>query len=455
MSDKLRKKLFFVTVFINFIMVTLYEFLTPNMSDDIIYGDKVAQAGNFLDLFAQEYEHYMNHIGRSIAHILLRIFLFAGNKGVFNVCAGLAFCGLSLLIYVNITKARAYDLRVYLGILMLMWLFEPTISNSVFWETGACNYLFTALIMFGYITFFRRKYREDQKSSIPLVVGMFFFGLAAGWCNENTSGGVIFMVLVLIFCRWLKNRDFSGIRAFMVSGLLGNILGFAIMILSPGNTARSEAADEAHTGLLAMAARFLKITLNIKDNYLLLVLVFMVLAIAIAYRTGGGKKFFEVSSSMLLYGLLFLVTSYALIAVPDSQLRTYYGASLFLMMGIAEGFAQVCNEFFKEDIIQIAGTSLIAILSVIFLFTYIQEGANLARIKREFDERDVYLTEASKGEDMVVEAPMLRPDWQSRYSMAYVSDLTEDKFNWLNLSYSEHYGLWYIIGVDRETWTAY
>ena len=56
---------------------------------------------------------------------------------------------------------------------------------------------------------------------------------------------------------------------------------------------------------------------------------------------------------------------------------------------------------------------------------------------------------------MVVEAPMLRPQWQTRYSMAYESDFTEDKFNWLNLSYSEHYGLWYIIGVDRETWTAY
>ena len=63
------------------------------------------------------------------------------------------------------------------------------------------------------------------------------------------------------------------------------------------------------------------------------------------------------------------------------------------------------------------------------MFSYIENGANLARIKREFDERDAYLTEMAKGEEMWVEAPMLRPDWDNRYSMAYSSDICEDKDN--------------------------
>ncbi len=455
MAEGLRKKLFFVTVFINFIMVTVYEFLTPNMSDDIIYGDKVAEAHSFFDLFAQEYEHYMHHIGRSIAHILLRIFLFIGNKGVFNVVAGLAFCAISLLIYANVRHRKEYDVRVYAGIVILLWLFEPTISNSVLWETGACNYLFTAVIMFTFITVFRKKYSDEAVSNPGLCIGMFFLGLAAGWCNENSSGGVIFMVLVLMAYRWISDKNLFGIRAWQISALVGSIIGFVIMILSPGNSSRADAAEELHTGVLALASRFLKITLNIKDNYLVLVLVFMVMLIAIAYRTGSTWGFWEAASTMCLFGIMFFVTCYALIAVPESQLRTYYCASLFLMTGIAEGFAWICNEGFDEDFVQIIGTSLVAVFLLIFVLTYIQEGANLARIKREFDERDAYLTEMAKGEEMVVEAPMLRPEWQTRYSMAYVSDLSEDKFNWLNLSYSEHYGLWYIIGVDRETWTAY
>ena len=371
MADKLRKKLFYAAVIINFIMVTIYEFLTPHMTDDLIYGDAVAKAGSFFELFAQEYDHYMHHIGRSIAHILLRIFLYIGNKGVFNVCAGLAFTGISLLIYANVKSRRRYDLRVYLGIMMILWLFEPTISNTVLWETGACNYLFTALIMFGFITLFRKKYNENAKSSLPLCIGMFFFGVAAGWCNENSSGGVIFMVMLLMFARWLGTRDLSGIRAWEVCSLVGSIIGFGIMIMSPGNFSRAEAAEEAHTGVVALAARFLKITLNIKDNYLVLVLAFIVIAIAIAYRSGSWDKYRTRTSVMFLFGLMFLVTCYALIAVPESQLRTYYCAGLFLVTGIMEGFGLLCNECFKEDTVQILATSLVAVLAVIFLFTYV------------------------------------------------------------------------------------
>ena len=85
MSDKLRKRLFELTVLINFIMVFIYQYLTPNMSDDIIYGDRVAEAGSFFDLFVQEYDHYMTHIGRTIAHIILRIFLYMENKIIFDI----------------------------------------------------------------------------------------------------------------------------------------------------------------------------------------------------------------------------------------------------------------------------------------------------------------------------------------------------------------------------------
>ena len=114
------------------------------------------------------------------------------------------------------------------------------------------------------------------------------------------------------------------------------------------------------------------------------------------------------------------------------------------------------NEGFKEVPVQILGTSIVTILGIILIFTYIDCGADLARIKREFDERDAYLAQvAAEGEEMVVEAPMLRPEWDNRFSMAYVSDISEDKENWINAAYSEHYGLYYIIGVDRESWDKY
>ena len=455
MPEKLRKKLFYLAIVVNFLMVTVYEFLTPNMSDDIIYSDEVAKAGSFFGLFAQEYDHYMHHIGRSVAHIILRIFLYIGNKGVFNVVAAAVFVAISLLIYVNVDKRKAYDLRVYLGIMILFWLFEPTISNSVLWETGACNYMFTALIMAGFITFFRKKLHSDKNEGIGLVILMFLFGILAGWCNENSSGGVILFVLIMIFAKWRENKNFSAVRSWMISGLIGNILGLIVMILSPGNSSRAASADESHTGLLALMARFLKITLNIKNHYLVLVFAFIVILIAIAYRTGDVKKFWEASRGMILCGFLFLATCYALIAVPDSQLRTYYGASLFLMTGIMQGFAWILNEGFKEDLLQIIGTSLVTLFAIFLAFTYLEEGANLARIKREWDEREAYFYRMVEEDTLWINAPKLRPDWQTVYSMAYDSDISEDKDYWLNISYCFHYGLDFIEAVEREDWTEY
>ncbi len=503
MSEKLKKRLFIIAVAANYVLTAIYNFLTPNMSDDIIYGDVVAKAGSFLDLFAQEYEHYMFHGGRSVAHFILRIFLFTGSKTLFNIVGAAVFVGLGLLIYLNVDHRKAWDLRVYGAIAVLMWLFDPTISNTVFWETGACNYLFTAFIMMGYITVYRRALKAGVAGGGNSGVGgearfgkpgfsvlMLVLGVLAGWCNENTSGGVVFFSAFMIFLGLLGKRAVGapsgssgsnsgsgnnsgsennsgsgkasaksgrlfGVSLWQWAGLVGNLIGFVIMIFSPGNFSRASVSDEEHTGILALAARFLKITLNIKNNYLVLVLVFAVLVIMIAYKTGSFKAFYEAAKPMLLFGLMFLLTDYALIAVYSSQLRTYFGGGVFLMTAVIQGFAWVVNEGFKDELVQIVATSLVAVYLIILLFTYVEEGANLARIKREFDERDAYLTEIAKGEEKVVEAPMLRPEWETRFSMGYESDLTEDKFNWLNLSYSEHYGLWYIIGVDREGWEAY
>lgn len=457
MPDKLRKKLFYAAVIINFIMTAIYEFLTPNMSDDIIYADQVAQANSFFDLFVQEYHHYLEHTGRNVAHIIFRIFLYIGNKGVFNVAAALVFVALSLLIYANIDSRKQYDLRVYLAIMALMWLFDPTISNSTFWEDGACNYLFTCTIIMAFLTAYRKSIKMGRGTDLKFAVLMFILGVLSGWCNENTSGGLILFTLIMLFSKWYEKRDFSGTRNWMITGFIGNLIGYGILLSSPGNFSRAgmESEEEAHTGIVALAARFLKITLNIKNYYLILVFVFVVLVIAIAYRTGKLSAFFDAAKGMLLFGLLSLATCYALIMVSSSQLRTYYGASIFLMTGIAQGLAWCLNKGFKEDLVQILGTSLVTLFGIFLMFTYVEEGANLARIKREFDEREAYYYKCVEEGKLWINAPKLRPDWQTKYSMAYESDISEDKDNWLNISYCSHYGLDFIEAVEREDWTEY
>ncbi len=467
-TEKNKKKIFYLMVIATFVMIAIYEYLTPNMSDDIIYGDAVATANSFLDLFRQEYEHYMGHSGRNVAHIILRFFLYSGNKLFFDVTAAGVFTLLSVLMYMNVDYRRKYDIRLYGVILMMLWFLDPTMSNSVFWETGACNYLFTGTIVVAYITFFRKHMQNDSPSSVKLILKMFVLGLAAGWCNENTSGGAIFFALLLVFYKWLENdRKLSFVKPWMISAFIGNIIGFGILLLSPGNTGRAEVTEEAHTGLLALMARFLKIVLNIKNNYLLLVLMFVVALIYIAYMSVDKRKFLESTRYMRILALVALVTAFSLLAVPSSQLRTYYGASLFLMMAVANGIGYIANtrsmsgsasdeeHGMTYSLVQTAISGAVAVCIIILGFTYIEEGANLARIKREMDERDEYLLQLAADGEVDVSAPRLRPEWENRFTFAYDSDIDIDWHYWINVYYSQHYGFDTITGVEREEWTEY
>lgn len=472
MTLNVRKKLFYILVFVTFMGVMIYEFLTPYMSDDIVYGDAVAGASNFFDLFAQEYEHYMDHTGRSVAHFILRIFLFTGTKAVFNVAAALVFTGLSLLIYDNVRGKKEYDVRLFGLITLMLWLMDPAISNTVFWESGACNYLFTTTIIMSFFTLFRKgaegrgfaaKRDGTAVGSLGAVAGMLMLGVLAGWCNENTSGGLILFELIIICYYYIHGKkSFSFLSAPMISGFVGTIIGFVMLLLSPGNYGRLDVLEEEHTGLMAFVARFLKITLNIKNYYLALVIALIIGLVIIYYLTENIGEFWEKGKSIILFGVLFFATCYALIMVPSSELRSYYGASIFLMIGVCRAVTTVMEliagrsgETIVSKLSEAAFSGLVICFLVFLGFTYIEQGANLARIKREFDERNAYLQQMADSGEVDVFAPKLRPDWENRFSMAYVSDIEEDYHYWINMFYSTHFHLDTVSGVDREDWTEY
>lgn len=467
MSKKSRRIVFYGMLIIAFLAVTIYEFLTPNMSDDLIYWDTVHTADNVFDLFKQEAGHWLSHTGRSVSHIILRIFLFINVKAVFNIVAGAVFVILTLLIYANVQGKKEYDVKVYGFILIMLWFLDPAIANTVFWEDGACNYMFTMTIIMGFITLYRKNLDvasvsmfsenitgQNKEKTWIFAFGMFLYGIIAGWCNENTSGGLILFMLIELGYRYIKNqKNFSFIKPWMITGLVGSIIGFIMMILSPGNYGRLNVTEEEHTGLVAMLARFLKITLNIKNHYIILVAAFMAILVFIFYFCERNELFVRSVRFMTLFTVLFVATCYALIMIPSSELRSYYGAGIFLMTAIAQGIATLGK--CKEKLIKATITAIAIIAGVIFSLSYFEDGANLARIKREFDERDAYLTEmAANGADDV-QAPMLRPLWQTRFSVAYEADIHEDWQYWINFFMAQHYGLGTIHGVERENWDVY
>ncbi|MFI3212539.1 MAG: DUF6056 family protein [Eubacteriales bacterium] len=467
LSEKSKRNIFIAMVAIVYGMIFIYNCLTPNMSDDLTYGIMVREADSIWDLFLQEYNQYMTWNGRSISHIMLRFFL-TGNKMIFNVCNAAVFTLLSLFIYWNIEFKKKYDHWIY--IVIILFLFGATISfgETILWETGACNYLWGSYHIMLFITVFRyflKKNSENnslsvenegasvqtiscfgvksKKQQILTGVLLFFTGILAGWANENTSGGGICIMLMYLFvhCYMEKNK----IKGWMISGMAGAVLGLGIMVFAPGNEYRASFRTEIHTGILAMMSRFLKCTLKLRERFSELIILFvLIMVILFVY-----KKIKEKALHAAIFFIAFIATSYALIATTEPVERAYFGAGIFLIIAVVQAIATLGYESRQMQVIRLF-TGIIGVLWLGVL--YIDDGANLARIYREFGERVTYIEEqkAEGIEDVLI--PLLRPQFENDYTFAYDSDIEEDSEYWINQFYKNYYEVNSVSGISRDEW---
>lgn len=446
-EESFRRMVFIGLIALSFLLILIYNMFTPIMSDDLSYGKAVQGANSFLDLIRQEKYQYMTWTGRSVNHMILRCFLMLGNKWIFNICNSAAFTALTLFMYYNIENKKKYDVFIYLLINLFLWTFSVSFAQTVLWQTGACNYLWGSAIIMGYISVFRYCRRRDYRgrSQVAPAVGLFLLGTLAGWCNENTSGGCLLLILIWIL---LYVRENKRIRIWMISGLIGNITGFLFMILAPGNANRQQFMEEEHTGLLAIASRFLKCNLAIRNNFFILLAVCIVVFVLVRLQKAEWKR----SRNMLIYFVCFAATCYALVLTPEPVVRAYFGAGIFLMISCVQGIADVSDKDLYLKALKISAT---AIFTLSFIFTYMECGAHLMRIYRECNERFAYIEEQKAAGNMDITVPLLRPAFENKYSDAYNSDLEESSEWWINVQYAQYFEVDSISAVPREVWTEY
>ena len=483
-----RRLVFYLTVCAAFVLIFIFNVLTPMMTDDLFYSKTVSEASSIRALFAQEYTQYMTWTGRSVCHMILRFFLLT-DKMVFNVANSLVFVLLTLLIYWNVEHKKKYDTPVYLLINLFLWMFGVVFRQTVLWETGACNYLWGSAIIMSFVMLYRYGLKRESASGQqrglrhPALWAVLLpvLGVLAGWCNENSSGGGLLMVLLCLgfylyerkrqpgnagspegMKKLGENRDNGagsvdkkggcGLRLWMITGLIGNGIGLAFMVLAPGNAVRAAAKEEEHSGLLGYMARFQKITLAVRENFLILLIIGLLLFIIVYYQKKSWKALWAYSRNGILWAFVFLATCYALVLAPEPQARAYFGAGVFLTVAVVQFFVDVSE---KEVIFASLKTGMISVMLLTMFFTYMDSGANLARIYREYNERDVYLTEKAAEGVTDVTVPMLRPDFETKYSDGYNSDIQEDPGYWVNVAYASYYGFHSVSGVPREGWTEY
>ena len=96
--------------------------------------------------------------------------------------------------------------------------------------------------------------------------------------------------------------------------------------------------------------------------------------------------------------------------------------------------------------------STLAILTLHFVLTYLDHGANLARIWRDCRERENYIAEQkANGLDEVIVAKV-HPDFYNTYSAIEEMELSEDPEYWTNAAIEEYYEVESVSAIDYDVW---
>ena len=246
-----------LTLFFVFSFFYILNYLTPMaFGDDYVYSfiwqghseyepltDEAVRVSSWNDMFSSQWSHYFTWSGRTVSHTIAQFFLWRG-KDLFNIFN--AFISLLLIaeIYWCANKGMVtvrFNLKRFCIVFLMLWFFSPGFSPVFFWFSGACNYLWTAALLLGFLLPFIRKYyfseeKNTQSGYFSFVV--FFLGVCAGWTNENSICWVIISLVSFIFYLKLKKHE---TESWMIAGLAGLVIGYGLLMLAPGNVARLQA----------------------------------------------------------------------------------------------------------------------------------------------------------------------------------------------------------------------
>ncbi len=428
-------------IFIVFILMFILNCLAVPTSDDFRYSIN----SGFLDIFAREYNQYMTWTGRSTAHIIARTFLMMP-KIIFNLCNSACFAYLAWILNVNGTGTVNVDSRKYMFTALLLFLTVPFFGQTVLWETGSCNYLWTAAIIFTFLSMYTCRERNSRKLNIFL---MFLFGVLAGWTNENTGGALIMMVcFVLVFRRTEHQKN----PLWMYAGLAGCVIGLAVMVLAPGNSVRG-ADFSASSGYAYELIHAVTSGIKIFVSYPGQLIEWILLAVLTALFIVQNKD-----RRVLKYALAYTVCGVAAVyAMTVTHIRLVYdrsmfGSTLFLICAVIMLADQIS---FDEGTEKKAAVVLLSAMYLFSAFRYVYTCADLTYTRYLYTKREKWVADQKNAGNLNPVVPQLGSEFMTAYNpITGLGDLSI----WYplidNTSYAQLKGLESVTGTTYEKWAS-
>ena len=314
-------------------------------------------------------------------------------------------------------------LLIHLG----LWFILPVFGQTCLWLIGACNYLWTTVLILWFLWIYRK---NKQDPSIIKLIGIFLLGVLAGWTNENTSAGLLVILLSYIIMSkiWNKKEKISKLR---IVAFLGALIGFAFMILAPGNFTRATEVQDNTFILFKIIKRAVEMTIT-AENYLLPLIILIVIAMSIKVYY---KKKIENDSYIFIIGSG--ATIYSMVLSPVFPERSWTGVIVFLLIasGILLYDLDKLNKIYKYIIVDFC-----IVLSVMYISEYISTGIDINNLRNTWEYREQYIEKQKEKENTEIK---LSPYYTgNNHNPTYgLFDIVEDKDIWPNNDLADYFNV--------------
>ena len=419
-----------------FLFIVVLNLITPYIADD--YTFIIKNETGFLNKLTAVYKfqlnYYLTWTGRTIAHLIGQLFLLFPKK-VFSIANSLIFICLVWLIYEHARNEEKHNIIILILIPLLLWKVIPVFGQSFIWLIGSVNYLWTIVILLAFLLFYRKKIIKHD--NIIKDIGMLLFGIIAGWTNENTSFASIIIILGFMIIQKLQKEK---IAKWQISGLIGNIIGFGILIGAPGNYARLDYFPEETIFIVKVINRVIDNSINLV-NYLMPILIFSMILISVLIYN---KK--KIPKESILYFLGTLIAVYAMTLSPTFPERAWSGIIVLALIGLMN---LLFNVLTLKRVYYFITINFAFIYFLTFTSEYLVTFKEIVDLRNTWIERvNIINNEKAKGNFDIV-LPYYKPIMNSHNPNYMITDILNDPNVWPNKDIAEYYGLNSIIMSDN------
>ncbi|NDW08107.1 DUF6056 family protein [Dysgonomonas sp. 520] len=436
-KDAMKKANMALVVVCSFLLIFILNRNHPLFGDDWMYSmlpepsnDRVK---SFTDILYTQYEHYFTWGGRSVVHVIAQSLLLLGKLPA-DILNSLAYVALTLVIYTFANRGNKKNPSLLIGINLLIFFFQPALGSTMLWKTGSANYLWGTLIVLSFLLPYRNYLFNSQKTNGNIVksIAFLFFGIVAGWTNENM--GVALIAMTALFICYYKSSSMK-IPAWAWTGLIGAIVGCAFMVAAPGNYARMDMIGGTSEHVFFVSVYINQLLGTMAAFYYYSIVLVFILVLTLFFWLSCSKK----ENRNRQKGLMLIIFSGALVAVlamsasPIFPGRASYGINSLIILAIAILFANL--DFDKLLVKRI--TSTVLFFGLLFLSVdYYRGYKELSSVSQVYAEREAQLSEEKNLG--VSDITFLKRIEEPKTRFLHHFDLSYDSLDWHNRIYSRY-----------------